>query len=325
VWLKYSMGPLGAAGLLLVRCAIVTFPEPEIHLPPGADMTLKVTVSPKEQEPPPSSLTLLPVTWTEEPGSAGATEVSRLANWVKARSGPITYANGKAASDIFNVVMLGSRQQLAATFVNSGWTEADPRTLAASSRMYRAFSAMHSYASAPVSLLLFKGAPPDLVFEKSLDTVTQRHHVRFWRAGKFEGVEVWLGAATHDTGVKFRLASMSFTHKIDPDVDLEREKIATDLSFAECADEPAYLPGMAPVPAGQSRIQTDGRVAVLASQPCSAVVLSGDVPAKPGNHFSRFGRRLILETRNYLMRDNAYYWGYRLVRTSYDHSIPLLH
>ena len=51
----------------------------------------------------------------------------------------------------------------------------------------------------PVSALLMNERPPDLVFQKSLNTFAKRHHVRIWKlAKKYNGREVWVGAATHD-------------------------------------------------------------------------------------------------------------------------------
>ncbi len=63
---------------------------------------------------------------------------------------------------------------------------------------------MSGYSTAPVSTLLYQDAEPTVVFQKSFNTIAKRHHIRIWRAGDFEGNEVWLGAATHDAGVGFQ-------------------------------------------------------------------------------------------------------------------------
>jgi hypothetical protein len=185
---------------------------------------------------------------------------------------------------------------------------------------------MRSYDSAPVSPLLYRGAQPDLVFEKSLDTVTQRHHIRFWRAGQFEGEEVWLGAATHDIGLTFHLTSFAFSHKIDTKLDKEREKVFTDLHFAGCTGEPLLLPSPA---AHRQRtkqpIVTDNRILLLAVRPCEGTGSYSEPPLPPGNRATRLTRRVVLETRNYLLRDNAYYWGYRFFRSYRNGTNPLVH
>jgi hypothetical protein len=307
IWLKYSMGPIGAAGLFAVRCFIMPFPEPEIYLPPGADMTLavKAPVVPEDsiQIDKPPNLNLI-------------NTASELTLWVRGKLEPISHRNGQEVADVFNVILLGSREEIISSFNASGWSSADRRSLRTSSHVYAAFSSMRSYASAPVSKLFFRGSEPDLVFEKSLDTVTKRHHVRFWRVGSLNGQDVWLGAATHDTGVKFKLRRMTFSHQIDRDIDPERDKIITDLSFSGCAAGPAFFDGSDDSSVYTSgQVTTDGRVAVLAARSCVAPSNSDEEQVLPGNKLTRLTRRVVLETRNYLFRDNAYYWGYRMLRS----------
>ncbi len=307
IWLKYSMGPIGAAGLFAVRCFIVAFPEPEIHLPPGADMKLAIE-APRVPE--------VAIAASDCPNLDLVNTASELSRWVRGKLDPISHRNGREVADVFNVVLLGPREEIVSAFNTAGWSSADRRSLSTSSHVYEAFSTMRSYASAPVSKLFFHGSEPDLVFEKSLDTVTQRHHVRFWKAGSLDGQEVWLGAATHDTGVKFRLKHMTFSHQIDRDIDPERDKIITDLTFSECSGNPAFFDGSEDSPVYASgQVTTDGRVAVLAARFCAASSDRDDEPALPGNKITRLTRRVVLETRNYLLRDNAYYWGYRMIRS----------
>ncbi len=306
VWARYSMGPIGAAGLFVARCFIVAFPEPEISLPPGTDM--KLTIQPPPVAPDSEAVNAPPVLLVKTAGG--------ISSWLDGKLDPISFRNGQAAPDLFNVIILGSRQEIISAFVTSGWSRADHRSLRASSHVYACFSSMRSYAAAPVSRLYYHGAEPDLVFEKSLDTVTQRHHVRFWNVGVFDDQTVWLGAATHDTGVQFKLRSMAFTHKIDRNIDGERDKISTDLGFSGCSGDAASFDGTVDSPTyHSSRVSTDGRVTVLAAQPCIASADPEEKPKAPGNKLSRLTRRVILEARNYLERDNAYYWGYRMIRS----------
>jgi hypothetical protein len=89
---------------------------------------------------------------------------------------------------------------------------------------------MRGYQEAPVSVLLLDGRAPDLVFEKLNDTFAARHHLRIWqRQGRFNREEVWVCAATHDTGISFSEENRTFIHKIDPNIDLERAKVVNDL------------------------------------------------------------------------------------------------
>src|SRR5581483_3810656 len=183
------------------------------------------------------------------------------------------------------------------------------------SHVYLAFNGKKNYFTAPVSKMFYQGKPPDVTFEKSLDTVTKRHHVRVWSAGTFYGREVWLGAATHDTGVAFNALRFRVTHRIDKNLDDERAKVAVDLVFAGCSQAAEFAtPVLSPNQEGS--VITDGRVAVLSLEPCreTSTFDAGPPPRPPGNHVTRLLRRIILESRSYLVRENAYYWTYQMIR-----------
>ncbi len=302
VWEKFAMGPIGMAGMFVVRCTLFPFPQPEIRLPAGTDMKLEL-----ESEPHFSSGESSPPTPEIEPALAG---------WLSPKLSSLYFKNGKAAGDLMNVVVFGTRDQIEAAFAGAGWVQAAHRSLRTLSRVYGAFSSRSEYANAPVSRLYVRGREPDLVFEKSLDTVTQRHHVRFWYAGSFEGQEAWLGAATHDNGIGFKLKTASFTHTIERNIDTERDKVSTDLTFAHCAARERSMNGLAASELyGHSLVATDGKIVVLSAQACSKDDAAEALPKVPGTKLAHIVQRVILEARNYVMRDNAYYWTYRIIRT----------
>lgn len=76
---------------------------------------------------------------------------------------------------------------------------ADDINVKSALRVAQATVRQTGYSSAPASLLLSEGRPPDMLFQKSLDTFAKRHHVRVWKlAQTYNGQEVWVGAATQD-------------------------------------------------------------------------------------------------------------------------------
>ena len=302
IWERFELGPIGAGALMALRCALVRFPEPEIHLPPGTDMKLAVKSPPEE----------LAGDQLERPEEAS----EDLEKWIQSEPFEIDRPDGKAAGDIINMVFIGSRDQLANAFQVAGWQLADPSTKRTLSHTYSSFNVMREYPTAPVSRLLYRGAEPELVFEKMLNTVTKRHHIRVWHAGVVEGSDVWVGAATHDTGVAFHMP-FNFTHKIDANIDDERTKVVTDLTFAGCS-VPQMNVGRADAAATaqQGSIYTDGSAAVLPLADCQKrdEFDQATAPALPGNKVSRLARRFVLESRNHLFRENPYYWTVQLVR-----------
>ena len=309
IWSKLEMGPIGAAALFALRYKMFPLAEPEIHLPPGTDMKLAVSLP-----HPDSRHAAVPTAPRIAP---------ELGVWIRQQPFEIEREDGRPAPDIINVAFLGSEQDLQDAFLTAGWYRADPATIRNYSRMFGAFNSMREYSSAPVSTLLYSDIPPAIVYEKSLNSVAKRHHVRIWQAGVIDGEPVWLGAATHDIGIGFNFRNASFTHKIDNRIDLERAKIVTDLVFAGCSQAPAQVerPDAAALSGHDANaLVTDGAVAVLGLQSCTAPAYLDDSPAPlpSRNKLKRFTRRFFLETRNYLVRENLYYWGYRLIERKWS-------
>jgi LssY C-terminus len=304
LWSHFSLGPAGAVGLLAARYIAFPLPEPEIQLPPGTEMRLLATSIPEDAPT------------TPVPPDLGVGEA--LAVVLRTHSRVVMKPDGTWAADVINLAFVGSLEELQNAFAVAGWDPAEPLTLHTFSTAYRAYNSMSGYSTAPVSMLFYQGAEPDAVFQKSFNTIAKRHHIRIWRAGLFEGKQVWLGAATHDAGVGFQMASMTITHKIDQQTDWERTKVVTDLTFAACAERVSFLGrSTAAKSVRNPGIQTDGRVAVIRLGPCAAS--AADDPStdensmfpSPGSRIKRMARRFILETRQYFLRDNMYYWAYR--------------
>jgi hypothetical protein len=296
-----SLGPAGAGGMLALRLALFRFPEPEIQYVPGTDMRLEVDQA-KQQG-------------VNEVPDVPRAAPEAVAEWIGKEPFGIDRRDSRPVNDIVNMAFLGSREQLTQAFAAAGWAKADPASRKTKTQALYAFNAMRAYATAPVSALLYKGTLPELVFEKSLNTITKRHHIRVWYAGVVDGRELWLGAATHDTGACFNLRSFAFTHKVDQNIDDERDKVATDLRFAGCVDSemrvdrPSAASGVL-----EGGTLTDGAATVLSMTDCHASDAPVEAAPKPGNGFSRLTRRMILEARNHVERENLYYWTYQLVK-----------
>jgi hypothetical protein len=91
--------------------------------------------------------------------------------------------------------------------------------------------------------------------------------LQFGQLVEFGGRPVFLGAATHDVGIFFSAQEKTFTHRIDSRIDLERDKIADDLTFAGAVEVRALV-DRPQVPrsglnAAGDRVETDGAVIAL--------------------------------------------------------------
>ena len=179
-----------------------------------------------------------------------------------------THAKDGTPSDITNLMFLGSRQQIVAAFGEAGWFEADDLNIRSAAKTVGATMRQTGYTTAPVSTLMINGQPPDLAFQKSLNTFAKRHHLRIWKQpGTYNGREIWVGAATHDIAISKARGGTKWSHRIDPHVDRERDWVETDLLYIGTANAYADVDrSAAPKKAANAtgdRILTDGKMAVL--------------------------------------------------------------
>ncbi len=143
--------------------------------------------------------------------------------------------------DPINLAFNGDEQQIRRAMHNAGWVEADPIDLTASVRMVIASLTKRSYTTAPVSPLFLFNRQQAFAFQQEVKgSPSQRHHVRFWPCPPGwklpGGHEVgWLAAGTYDRSVGLSLFTFQFTHKIDRDIDIERDYIIETLRYADQA------------------------------------------------------------------------------------------
>lgn len=158
------------------------------------------------------------------------------------------------ASDPINIGLVGSREEIIVAMTKAGWYLADKRTLKSLFRMGWSIISTQPYPNAPFSSLYLFGRRQDLGFELPVDANPQhRHHVRFWlneptvsrqeqehlkfwqRHGPLKVKKVkqlWIGAASLDTGLAFIRHNAQITHMINPDTDAERDLIVEHLKKA---------------------------------------------------------------------------------------------
>lgn len=233
-------------------------PDAEIFFPAGTEMLLRVTSNvelpaPANQD---SDVPLLP--------SAQIAAVQRTLNALPAQQ---TDRGPNHPSDLVNILIIGSRGEINRSFRAAGWTAPESHGVMALYHMFHCAVERKGYSHLPMSNLLLNGVKPDEAYEKSLDTFSKRHHVRFWHD---DAAGVWLGAATEDVG--YRREAMHLTHRTDRDIDNERAKVVNDLAFTGCVDKGALIPRASLRPAQQpgSSIATDGDIAVLQLNSCEA-------------------------------------------------------
>ncbi len=219
---KMNNGRLGGLAqiLELAKNALIRDADPNIAYGPGTELTLRLT-KPLSL---PDSLIPPPIPAVADDGHL--TDLVNHQAWQ-------TYApNLQRPSDVTNLIFIGSLRDLTAAFEQAGWVGAQALTGESKFETARAIIEQRGYKEAPVSTILLDGRPPDLVLQKANNTFSARHHLRIWHSpDTYRGQDVWLCGATHDIGIDYSEEELTFIHKIDSNIDLERLKVTNDLLF----------------------------------------------------------------------------------------------
>ena len=298
-----------------IKTLVVQVPEPEIYYPAGVELTLRLS----------NNLVFnAPVQSIEGHAPMGPSAREDLALVVSSLPYRTLDPASHRPADIVNLLFAGSREQLDRAFVAAGWEQANPASFRSRIRGIRAVAEGRGYRAAPMSSLLLNQIEPSVSWQKGLNDFAKRHHVRVWRqSGTWDGQELWTGAATRDIGFAYLRRGWRLTHKIDEDIDQERDKIANDLAFTSCAHPIHWMerpgnPRSAPNARGDL-MSTDARLAVIRLKDCPNARMSTEtedrepVPSRGGGG-QRFVRREILSVRNDLLRGNPIWRTYETTR-----------
>jgi hypothetical protein len=239
-----------------VKGAVLQKADTEITLEQGAELELALT----------AALDLAEVSPIEK--VTPIEPAAELAALVDAIPFQTTAEKPAKPSDVTNLMYIGTREQIEAAFQAAGWATAAQLDAVSGLETVRAVAEQRGYKEAPMSTLLLEGRPPEMVYQKQYNTFAKRHHLRiFQRPEKFQGREVWVCAATHDTGIDFSPENRTFIHKIDSQIDHERAKVVFDLMFADKVKAVALVERPKVPTAGENatgdKIETDGKMAVL--------------------------------------------------------------
>jgi hypothetical protein len=297
IYTRFAPTPFGAVAVISSRLAILRMPDPEIELPAGTDLLVRVQV-PNEFAPSPEPLVSLS---------------PELSEWVARQPEEVYLPDKRLAGDMIHLVLVGSREQVERAFLNAGWSTAEPLTGRSFARMYSAFLSMKPDPNAPIAPLTYRRSMAALNFQKTFNTVAKRHHIRIWPAS-FAGTQVWLAAATHDTTIMLDRKRLSLTHRIDPLIDRERSTVVNDLASAGCVKGIGSVERPHAIRSRESRKPsvTDGNAVLLLLDDCSGPQPPSSELEKPRHRRVTLAlRRFVLETRQYLTRSNPYYWLYR--------------
>jgi hypothetical protein len=294
--------PYGLALSLVLDRSLLRFPDPEVSYAPGAEVRIALeeplTVEDAHEAAP-----------SGPPLSAESLEelqamVSAMPQW------SFTERQG-VPMDLTNLVFVGSENAIKRAFLAAGWNGSRPLSKIVGLEAFGALASNQAFTDGPMRPLLVDGVGSDMDWQKSLNTFTKRHHLRVWkRPEQWEGQTVWLSAATWDvnTSFSFRYGPV---HRVDPALDVERDKVVNDLVLTGCVDTIVAVPrpGVSGADTGRKDFRTDGAVSAVIFNACEDPLrpeMQTEELRKPGV-VTRFVRRVTLTARNHFLRDNMYW------------------
>lgn len=172
--------------------------------------------------------------------------------------------------DMVNFGLVGTREQVLAAFKAAGWVAVDKSVQDAIINGLLKTLSREAYTEMPMSTLYLFGRPQDMSFARAdpLLVAAERHHLRVWQTDKtIDGRPLWVGSATHDIGFEKDQRNGGVTHKIDPEIDKERDYLVHSFDAAGAFSSAAYVTPANPLldakTATGGSFESDGRIAVM--------------------------------------------------------------
>lgn len=172
--------------------------------------------------------------------------------------------------DMVNFVIVGTEDRAKAALDAADWHLADVDSKKAGLNAIMNTYEKKDYLEMPMSHLYLFDRMQDFAYEQAhaYSVVASRHHFRMWKAPfTWNGETVYVGAGTHDIGFEKDVRGGHLTHKIDPEVDGERENIAQSLDKSGKVKSMTYYLPPEPVQdaknASGGGYHSDGRLLVV--------------------------------------------------------------
>jgi LssY C-terminus len=284
-----------------MKFLIARSPDPEIYFPAGTELILQTTAD--------ASVTdIHPL----EEAAELDTRDERRAQDLLSTLPEQTFIGRNRPSDLVNILLLGTHEQIERAFRAAGWTGEQRHSALALYRMYHCLVQRTGYKMAPMARLRFNGQVPDTVYQKSLDTFSKRHHIRLWQQ---DGSDAWVGATTQDVAYTFR--RMHLTHASDDAIDNERTKVVNDLWMTGCVSRASVMRRELSRQYESSGfpISTDGGVAILRLNNCPEELPGGMMATQAPTYIRPGFRQAFVAIGNDLIHSNPATLAYTIAKS----------
>jgi hypothetical protein len=200
----------------------------------------------------------------------GSSPLDEMMNYL-----PPRVFNGEGhEGDMVNLVFVGQQGDLQKAFQRAGWVSTDK---------WRPVFVWHLLrhgtgdAKLPMARFYLFGRLQDysLALPDPNGVVSRRHHLRIWKTDfSVDGTPIWVAAATHDVAIEIAKHGRLINHRIDPEVDAERDFVGVNLTRACSVSGQEYLRSDDPVYQAQTIsgqvYHSDSRILLLDLQPLAS-------------------------------------------------------
>jgi len=177
-----------------------------------------------------------------------ASELREMINFLP----PRTVDGEGREGDMLNLIFIAKRDDLEVAFERAGWVKTEKSKPAI---FWHLLWQRKHYVKLPMSRLYVFGRAQNYSYAMPdpASIVARRHHLRIWKTDyQVDGTPVWVGAATHDVSIQIEIKKLRIFHRIDPQVDAERDFIARNLADTRLVTHEEYLHCVDPVFKGQT-------------------------------------------------------------------------
>jgi hypothetical protein len=308
-----TFNPYSDIGLIVYR-TVTALPEPEIYLPPGADLRLRLNVPLYVGDQP----ELPRVSFQMDEYERGDVEMvmDRVPERTETRYGK--------EADLINLLFVGSKEQLEGAFAAAGWQPGDPNSKNALLHEFSAFLTFSSYPTMPVSRQFLNGQVQRFAWQKSFDSYGKREHLRIWeQAHTVLGEQAWPSAYTRETSAVLSLKYHKFIHHIDRNLDDGVNMLVRDLALSDCVESVRRLarpeiPQLLVNSTGDE-MHTEGELTVVRLKSCERPDIRYTrsnplIPIRPPSRTARYLRTQVLIYKSDVIRGNFIYGAFDLCR-----------
>jgi hypothetical protein len=192
-----------------------------------------------------------------------SSELAEFMNFLPSR----VFTGEGREGDMLNLVFVARQEDLQEAFQRAGWVKTDK---------FRPVFAWHlmchrtTDTRLPMARFYLFGRVQDYSYALPDPNaiVTSRHHLRIWKTDyAIDGTPIWASAATHDVAIEIAKRGRLIDHRIDPEVDAERDFVGTNLAKTASVGREEYLHPVTPVFKAQTATgetyYSDGRILLL--------------------------------------------------------------